>query len=188
MKNYTPIYQLPYCCVPAALQWIFYRRNLPILNQEDIGAELGLRLPMKGLAKFQNPRIIYTDKLPRRGYGTQIHLKKYSINKFFQKYKIPLQISELKTFSTTMQLQKFIQSHLLPENDLIARIHTTMFDDQKPVGHFSLITNYHPHSQKVTIGDPNMPFFRKTDLQKLLYGMSDQIDGIQRGIYVVQSA
>lgn len=59
---YRPFYQLPYCCVPATLQWILYRHGLDILNQESIGAELGLRLPTKGKKLFKNRQIIFLDK------------------------------------------------------------------------------------------------------------------------------
>lgn len=92
-KKYRPISQLPYCCVPAILQWILYRRKLDIYDQILIGAELGLRVPEGFLKYFDNEKIRLFS-LGAKEYGTQILEEEYSINKFFEKFNIPLWISD----------------------------------------------------------------------------------------------
>ena len=184
--KYTPIYQLPYCCVPATLQWILYRHGLNILDQETIGAELGLQLPLKGQKLFTNPAIIFTDEKPERGYGTQIHLPQYSIQKFFQNRTIPLQISELYNFNSIKDWSDFIVANLQNDHDLILRFHTGIFGEEKSNGHLGVIAAYDDNNQMITIGDPEMPFFREIPLEKLMLGMSNQFDGIERGVYVVK--
>ncbi|MBD3270166.1 hypothetical protein GF376_01425 [Candidatus Peregrinibacteria bacterium] len=191
MPYYHPIPLMPYCCVPAALQWILYRRGLDILDQETIGANLGLQLPISGKKIFRNPGIIFTDKKPVDGYGTRIHIPEYSIQKFFDKYGFKLKISDLYTFKTNSQIHDFLVENMKPENDIILRWHTRIFKGGKEpegVGHFSVIEDYDPSDQEVVIGDPDPPFFKKASLGQLLYAMSDQVDGIQRGMYLVENA
>ncbi len=55
---YHPFLQLPFCCVPAVLQWIFYRRGLDIGNQIEIAKELGLVLPTRFREIFADEEII----------------------------------------------------------------------------------------------------------------------------------
>ncbi len=184
-KKYHPIYQLPYCCVPATLQWIFYRNNLNILDQEFIGAKLGLTLPEKGRKLFSHPKIIFTDIKPKTGYGTQIEKNKYSINNFFKKNKIPLKISELYIFKNTSQLKNFLINNFNNETDIIIRYHLKLFNGSD-CGHFAIITEFDTKKQTVVIGDPAMPFFQTVNMKDLIIAMSNKTDGIQRGLYLVK--
>jgi len=82
-KKYRPIHQLPYCCVPATLQWILYRRRLDILDQETIGVELGLQLPERFMNLISNKKIII--KPNNFGYfGTQIEKKNILLINFLE--------------------------------------------------------------------------------------------------------
>ena len=186
-QNYHPFYQLPYCCVPAILQWILHRHNLDIFDQETIGGELGLRLPLKGKDFFINPNIKYLSQEPKTGYGTQIEKKRYSINNFFNKYKIPLRISEMSIMKNESELREFLISHLIKHDDIIIRYNNKVFKDadQKSYGHFSVITEFDNGTNEVTIGDPELPHFKKMSLDQIIYATSDKIDGIQRGFYIV---
>jgi len=186
-ENYHPYHQLPYCCVPAILQWILYRHGLDILDQETIGADLGLRLPLKGKAYFSNKSIKFLPLEPKNGYGTQIEKEKYSIQSFFNRHKIPLMISKMHLFNTELRLKKFIIKHLNQNNDIILRYNNKVFkdDNEKSYGHFSVIVDYNTNSGLVTIGDPELPHFKQTTLKQILFSMSKQIDGMQRGLYII---
>ncbi|MCL5795406.1 MAG: hypothetical protein M1338_03540 [Patescibacteria group bacterium] len=170
---------MPYCCVPATLQWILHRHNLDILDQETIGAELGLCLPDKAKTIFQNKNIIFVDNDAKFPFGTQIEKKKYSINKFFKKYHVKLKISKLYYFLDINKLEKFIIKNLQDNNDIILRYHN------EKCGHFSIIASYNDKTKKATVGDPEAPFFRQLTLTQILNSTSNKFDGIKRGLYVV---
>lgn len=185
--NYRPFNQLPYCCVPAILQWVLYRHDLDILDQETIGAELGLKLPLKGKRFFTNKNIRYITKEPKGGFGTQIEKDKYSIEQFFIKHGISLSISAMHNFQKKADLKSFLIKNLLKNNDIILRYNNKIFkrDTQKSYGHFSVIVEFDDVTEKVFIGDPEMPYFKKISLDQIIFSISDQIDGIQRGLYIV---
>ena len=185
---YRPFSQLPYCCVPATLQWILYRHGFDILDQESIGAELGLRLPTKGKKLFKNRQIIFLDKAPKSGFGTQIERKKYSIQRFFSKNGIALEISKLIVPRTKRELKKIIHEHLIKNHDVILRFNNRIFkkDGEKSYGHFSVITEFDERSERVKIGDPELPHFKTVLLDQVLFSISDKIDGIPRGLYIVK--
>jgi len=63
------------------------RRKVKHGTQDEIGYELGLVVPNEIANEFKKIR---TGKKPIAGYGTQVAKKQYSINHFFQKYKIKL--------------------------------------------------------------------------------------------------
>ncbi len=165
--QYRAIHQLPFCCVPAILQCILYRRGLDILDQESIGSELGLRIPEKFSKYFCCPKIII---LPNNNpeFGTQIFEKKYTIQKFFDKYKLPLKISKQYDFDSIKKLRNFIINSLRQDVDIILRFNNKIFKkkDEKPAGHFSLIVDYNRNKKEVIIGDPEPPFFKKVSLKK----------------------
>lgn len=186
-KPYRPIQQLPYCCVPATLQWILYRRGLDILDQESIGATLGLRLPLKAQSIFKNTDILFTDVVPATGYGTQIELEKYSTANFFAKNNIPLTISGLIICASDSAVAELLTTHLSLDDDIIIRYnnHITRPPDQKSYGHFSVITHFDSTTNQVIIGDPEPPFFKTVSLAQITTAISDKIDGIQRGFYIV---
>ena len=188
--NYRAFYQLPYCCVPTTLQWIFYKRGLDIMDQEEIGVELGLRIPIKGKYLFKNPNVKFFKKEPKQGFGTQIEKNKYSIEKFFKKRKIPLSFSKLFFFNSEKKLENFIKKNIQEDNDIILRYCkvVTKNNEQKKYGHFSLITAYDDVKKLLTIGDPDPPFFRQEHISNVILTTSKKIDGTQRGFYIVKSA
>jgi hypothetical protein len=184
--KYPNILQLPFCCVPATLQKVLYRHGLDILDQEIIGAELGLRLPEKGREFFSHPDIVYLAKAPKAGFGTQIEKSKYAINKFFQHHEIPLKISELYHFQSTKQLEIFIDKNLKLGNDIILRYNNAIFKrpEGKSYGHFSLITEL--KKGRVIVSDTELPFKKSATLKELILATSTQIDGIKRGFYIIE--
>ncbi len=183
--DYRPFYQLPYCCVPATLQWILYRRKLDILDQETIGAELGLRLPEKGRSRFKHPQIKFLASEPREGYGTQIEKKKYSINNFFRSHSIPLSISgQIIPKDRENLISRFLFGQE-SNYDVILRYHTGIYGSEKGYGHFSLLIAYNSEKDTFTVGNPELPFFRVLSTEEVFTAISSKYDGIQRGLYFV---
>lgn len=182
-RKYRPIHQLPYCCVPATLQWIFYRRNLDIYDQVIIGSELGLRVPERFLKYFDDERV-RSFSCEAKEYGTQILKEEYSIESFFTKYSIPLSISEEFWFDDVYELGVFLKEKLKEEDlDLIIRFNNSIFNKENGIGHFGVVIDM--RDGVVTIGDPEPPFFKNITLAELLFSISDKIDGIKRGFYLV---
>ena len=186
--SYRPFAQLPYCCVPATLQWILYRHGLDILDQESIGAELGLRLPLKGKKFFKKSGITFVSSEPKTGFGTRIEQTRFSIGQFFERKKIPLEISRLILVNTKRELKKIIRDSLAANRDVILRYNNRICKQsgERSYGHFSVIVAFDEHSGRITIGDPELPYYKIVTLDQILFSISPKIDGIQRGLYVVQ--
>jgi len=185
--TYRPFYQLPFCCVPATIQWILYRHNLDIIDQEMIGYELGLRLPKKVSYFFSNPDLKYYPNNVTIQWGTQIFTKGYTINDFFKKYNIPFRISKQHYFDNKQDLRRFLINNLKNNNDIILRLNNKLLNkDKKGCGHFSLIIQYDSNNRIITIGDPNPAFYKQMTEDDILYSISDKIDGIQRGLFVIR--
>jgi len=160
-----------------------------------IGSELGLRIPEK-FAKFIDEDTIKEGKvkiMPKgtdsKNFGTQIFNKGYSINGFFQKYNIPLKISEQYFFDNEKDLENFFLENLTDEKDVIIRFHTEIFLPNSPKygGHFSVIADYDQKTKTVVVGDPEPPNFKEATLQQILLAITDKQDGIQRGFFVVEN-
>lgn len=183
-KQYRPFHQLPYCCVPATLQWIFYGRGLDIMDQESIGAELGLRIPEKFSYIISNEKvkIVSDDSLE---LGTRIFEKGFSIPEFFQRFDIPLQFSRQYHFETEKELKNFIVGKLRSDNDVILRFHNHIFKGEKGTGHFALIVGFNEDKDKVLLGDPEPSFFKEANLKDILFSISDNVDGRKRGLFIV---
>ena len=171
--------------MPATLQSIFYRRNLDILDQEKIGSYLGLRMTKAHLKYFQNP------KMPTVKDGdkamTQILKSEYSIQNLFDKLKYPLKISEEIQITDLEELDKFLQTRTKEDIDIILRYNNSLVQiNKKGGGHFSLISEYDSVSKEVLILDPDPPFWKKMKLEDLHTSISDKLDGIKRGFYIVE--
>lgn len=184
-NKYRPFLQMPYCCVPATLQSVFYRRGLDILDQETIGAYLGLRVKKDHLKYFQNPKIQVVNDGEEA--MTQILKNEYSIQNLFDKLKYPLKISEEIQFSDLQEIDKFLQVKIKEDVDIILRYNNSLFQsNKKGVGHFSLISEYDDKSREVLILDPDPPFLKILKLEDLYTSISNKLDGIQRGLYIVE--
>ena len=185
-KPYSVIPQLPYCCVPATIQTILYRHGFSIGNQVEIGIELGLRYPKRFKNDFDPKGIIYIDN-DSKEFGTQIEKKKYNINKYFKKHKLPFYFSKLHTFQNIKKIQTFITSNIRYDHDIIIR-----YLRQHPVrlheyfGHFSLVSAVDTKKDLIHIADPTPPLHWSIQTEELIELMSPKRDGIQRGLYIVK--
>src|SRR5581483_7002705 len=89
-SRYIPFTQQPYCCVPACIQMVMYKNEIPLQPQEDIGYELGLTVPEESAHLFKR---VHTEP-PKTGiWGTQIGESKYDINAAFKRLKIPMEVT-----------------------------------------------------------------------------------------------
>jgi len=163
--TYVAFTQQPYCCVPAVIQMIFYRRKIPLMSQEDIGWELGLIVPTKSKHMFDKVR---TEPIPPSGYGTQVHIMDFSMNEFFKKYKIPLKES-LCGVEDIKDMKEFIVKNITKGNDLIA----CFYDEERKYGHVSLVASYDADKGIVTLINPehDMPKYRDIALSELTLAM-----------------
>jgi len=116
--KYSHIPQKPYCCVPACVQMILQRRDLPILSQDIIAYEFGVILPMKDKHLLSKS---YTGRKPRSGWGTRIDIKKYSLTEFFKKHKFPLKekFYSAEDFLTGENFKEFLLKEIKMKSDLL---------------------------------------------------------------------
>ncbi len=136
-----------------------------------------------------NKKIKYLQKEPTEGFGTQIEKVRHSIQKFFDKLKIPLTISEMYRFDSEEKLRAFLINNMSKGYDVIMRYNDAFLkrESQKSCGHFAVITEFDDKTDKVVIGDPEIPHFKKASLDQVICSISDKIDGIQRGFYIVSA-
>jgi hypothetical protein len=181
-KEYIPFIQQPCCCGPCSMQWVLYRRKLPLLSQEEIGKFFDLRVP----AALNS---IYKEKFSNKkthfgSYGTEDFNEK-SINAFFKKYKYPLkgQFFEADKISDS---NKFLTENF--KNDILVIFHRAGIKNQdKKTGHVAIVADFNTKTKEVTIGDPNRDFpkFWKVKLDELIGAMSPKFDGKQRSFIVI---
>jgi len=157
------------------------------MSQEAIGIELGLRLPLKGKSFFTNKNIHYVAKIPKNDFGTQIEKDKYSIKRFLANNNMPLKISSIYNFQQKIKLRNFLIKNLLSNHDIILRYNNKFLntENQKAYGHFSVIVEYDDKTETAIIGDPEIPHYKTASLDQIIFSISDQIDGISRGLYIV---
>jgi hypothetical protein len=185
--KYRPIMQLPHCCVSATLQMILYRRGLDILTQEEIGANLGLRMPMRMRELFSDERIEWLPDDSKENFGTQIRKKGCGINYFFKRKGIPLRISKLRKMKSVDNIENFLQENMNDNNDIISSYNAWLKSKgkYKYVGHFALVEKVDFKNKKVLLCDPEIPFWKEIGFGDLVYQMSMEIDGRVRGFYKV---
>jgi len=100
-SRYIPLTQQPYLCVPACIQIVMYKHNIPLVPQEEIGYHLGLTVPPDAAKSFFKVRV--ADQPPvNSGYGTQIQTLEYEPNQAFNKLKVPLTFTT--RFSSSIQI------------------------------------------------------------------------------------
>lgn len=182
--DYTPIVQLPYCCVPATLQWILYRRGLPIGDQIFIGEELGLRIPKKFASFFEKTNVEILDPSTSTQPGTQIFTQGYTINEFFEKENYALKLSDQYQPKDVDNSCTYISRNIEKGSDVIVRYNSAIHNGRS-LGHFGVVTEINIQNKKVIIGDPEPPFFKELSISQLLEAMSEKYDGIKRGLFVV---
>jgi len=104
-----------YCCVPAVLQMVQERRGLEFSSQEEIGYQLGLIIPKEKAYLFSKVRI---SRIPKTGWGTQTSKKQYSINNYFIKNNLPLELT-IYNVQEIKNVSEFVIQNFMNDNDII---------------------------------------------------------------------
>lgn len=184
--NYTPIPQLPYCCVPATLQWIFYRRKLPIGDQIFIGEKLGLRVPKKFMPFFKGTNVKILNPDTSIQPGTQIFTPGYTINEFLERENYTLKLSNQYQPKNEDDACVYISENIKKGLDVIVRYNSAIHNGRS-LGHFGVASDIDIQNKKIIIGDPEPPFFKMLSVSQLLEAMSGKYDGRERGLFTISS-
>ncbi len=164
MKKYIPLVQQRYCCVPACIQMVLLRRNIPPISQEEIGYDLGLIVPQKDKKLFCKVRI---GKKPLAGWGTQVEKENYSINRFFKKNKINLK-SEYVFLTEPKRIKKFLKENLRNKDIIVLFNYGKLYRGKEgDSGHVSIIENI--TGNHIVLIDPeyDVPKRRIVTLEKM---------------------
>ncbi|MBI3336360.1 hypothetical protein HYZ98_02215 [Candidatus Peregrinibacteria bacterium] len=112
---YIPFFQKDYCCVPACIQMILYRRNLPLFPQGTIGKAMGLVIPKDyAEAFYEDIKTSRSKKL--KTYGAHSIVK--TLNSFFRRKKIDLR-SQYISPDTIGDITGFVRKNILQGNDIM---------------------------------------------------------------------
>lgn len=163
MKKYIPITEQRYCCVPACIQMILLKRNIPLKSQEEIGYDLGLIVPKRDKKLFKKVR---TGKKPKAGWGTQTRKPAYSINSFFRKKKINLK--ERYYFLTEpKEIKRFLKENLNRKDIIACFNYRKLYNKGGNSGHVSIVDSI--KNNHITLIDPEcqVPKYRKVSLKQL---------------------
>lgn len=162
--RYLAFNQQPFCCVPACIQMIMYRRRIPLFSQELIGSELGLVVPKRTTWILHNAR---TGKRPVSGWGTQVEREEYSLNSFFERNSIPL-YERYYSPEKIHSLTQVLLNHKRQDDDLMACFrYGTLYGTKSINGHVSLVESI--HEDTVLLVDPKygVPKFREVSVTRL---------------------
>ena len=180
--KYNKVVQKPYCCVGACLEMILNRNNIINDGQIEIAYKLGLTVPEE--YKDIYPKAIFGNK-PSAGYGTQIQLKKYSLNNFFKNSNINLTV-EYYYLTTVEDSLIFLKQNM--ENDILICCHcATLYD--APLadwGHMLLIENI--ENNIVTLLDPSAKRdYEKVTINKLVKSITTHGKSNGAGFYLIKN-
>ncbi len=184
--SYKPLTQQHYCCVPTCIQMILSRRGIKPDSQEEIGWHLGLVVPKEDRHLFTKVRV---GKKPKGGYGTQIGLKKYSLNSYLKKRGVPLRM-ELKKRSAVGGVDLFLEKNLREGNDIIVCFYNEKLFGKGTWGHVCLVEGLDTAQKKVMLIDPEkgVPKRRTVPIQKLLAAIKyHESFGKTAGFWVVKN-
>lgn len=182
--------QMPHCCVCATLQMIFYRQGLDIMTQEEIGAELGLRMPLRMRELFTDERIKWLSDDSKENFGTRIRKKGCRVNDFFGRHGIALKISKLYRMNSVENIDNFLCQNLSDEVDIIVSSMANLRTKRgyELHGHFALVDGADFAKEIVYVCDSDIPHWKEVTFSDLVYRMSGEIDRRVRGFYKVVCA
>ncbi len=168
-SRYIPFVHQPFCCVPAIIQMVLYRRDLKLLPQEEIGSDLGLIVPEKFYEILPNAK---RGEKPVSGWGTQIQKSEFSLDSFFKKHNYPLAYEHHFPTSIKENLAKWIKKQLGKNKDLIACFNAKkLYDTGNDGGHICLIENIDKNNITLIETNKDYPKFRKVKTIKLIDSM-----------------
>lgn len=181
MKKYIPITEQPYCCVPACVQMILLRRNIPLISQEEIGYDMGLIVPKKDKKLFKKVR---TGKKPKAGWGTQTAKSIYSINNFFRKNKINL--NEKHFFLIKLkEILKFLQNELKDKDIIVCFNYKKLYNQGESGGHVSIVENIKGNYVTLIDSEYGVPKYRKVSLKRISAAIKFHGNEKRAGFWVI---
>lgn len=184
-SRYIALTQQPYCCVPTCLQMIMYRRELPLIEQEELGYALGLAVPEKARVLF--PKALTQE--PSSGWGTQIQNAEYSLDKAFEKLGIPLKAEFIlaSQLDSTEILKERLQTADPANDTVLCFSYGALWGTDSLAGHASLFD--YVDGEEVWMVDPvaDVPKHRRTSIDKLFNSIQKHGDQNQAGLWVISS-
>jgi len=171
-SRYVPLTQQKYCCVPACIQIVMLRHNIPLVPVELIGYYMGLIVPKNITKLFWN---VKTGPKPIAGYGTQVG-KKYNPNTVFKKLNIPLKINWnlINNFNDVKDFILYLSKIESKNKDvLVCYDWGKLFDKKNNNGHICVLDKVYLSENKVRIIDPeyDAPKWRMIEIKKLFEAM-----------------
>lgn len=185
---YTTLTQQPFCCVPACIQMVLYRRGLSLLEQEEIGIDLGLTVPLENGGLFENVPTLTKPPTDTGDWGTRINIKKYDLNSFFKKRGFHLRSTYVHQ-DKIKEVPFFIASNLEQRNDILTCFrYGTLYNENVPHGHGSLIEKI--NGTQITLVEPMADLKRKSvSVDKLIEAIiaNQEKNHAYGGFWVIQS-
>lgn len=171
--RYIPLTQQRWCCVPACISMIMYKRGIPLVAQEELGYHLGLVVPDESKHLFYNPRV---GEEPSSGYGTQISKTAYHPNTAFKKLGIPLVMifHPINKFENEKEFTDFILGKIKADADLVASYSNLEFSDGHiQGGHACVVDQIFTNNGTIRLIDPerNQPKWQTHNISKLYKAM-----------------
>jgi len=156
------------------------------MPQEEIAYELGLMVPKKDKHLFARVR---TGNKPSAGWGTQINLPEFGVNKVFPKMGIPLKMERLTTrdFKNPKELAELLEKVQKEDGDaLLCFDYGKLWDLDLAGGHVCVFNSI--RDDDVTIVDPerNIPKLRKVCVDKLFKAMDFHGEHNSTGVWLIK--
>lgn len=167
-----PLVQQRWCCVPACLSMIMYKRRIPLIPQEKLAHHLGLIVPKEDAYLFSKPR---TGKKPAAGYGTQIEKKQFSPNTVLPKLGIPLVMKyhPAKELTEESLVNLLIEAERKDKDFLVCFDIGALTNSKKHGGHVCVFDRIDTRKKTVRLVDPasSQPKWRTVSISDLYRGM-----------------
>ena len=162
---------------------VLIRRNLPLVQVEDIGVSLGLAVPDEYATIYPTARIGIR---PSSGYGTEIQNSEFSINSFFERFKVPLK--ETYFASPPDNLISWIkEQHSRNQDILVCFNQRELFGGDADWGHVCLIDSLSDSEIVLVDPSPQAPKFRSVPIPALLQAMKIHGENNRGGFWVISS-
>jgi len=142
---------------------VFERRQMPVPEQELIGTELGLIVPEDAVRHFSWVR---TGTKPQSGWGTQTRSEEFSIQRYFDRHNVPLQLFRYRVASIAT-LDGFLIDHLNQDDDVVVCIDQRELTEGGDDEHVALVQGLDGDSVQLVDPAANSPNFHIVSLSQL---------------------
>lgn len=185
-SRYEPIVQKEHCCVPACIQMVLTKHDLPVPSQDELGYHLGLVVPSEKAHLF-NPVRTGPDR-PSAGWGTQMHKPEYDFNVVSRQLKLGLTMTRIapESFEDPGALVNYLAEAEEADGDVLACYDFATRYDKGRGGHVNVFDRILPDN-KVRLVEPFVHpdnpdyLWREVEAAKLLLAMtvhSDHMGGL----------